>query len=199
MNRFFRAIHMIAKPVIKLLMPFRAVGVEKIPEGGVLLCSNHASAWDVVLIGLSLPRSCSLAFMGKEELFRNKLLRWVFTKLGGFPINRSGNDLTAMKTALKTLGDGKWLLVFPEGTRVEKQGDTDAKGGIAMMATRTGVPIVPIYCGGRKKLFHRYSVVFGDPYMPTIAGRRATQEETHQIAEEVLRRIYDMKEVNAWK
>lgn len=199
MNRFFQAVHFIVRPFVKLLMPFRAMGIEKIPEGGALLCANHASAWDALLIALSLPRRCNLAFMGKEELFRNKLLRWFFTKLGGFPVNRGGNDLTAMKTALKALNEDKWLMIFPEGTRVKNQGDTDAKGGIAMLSTRTGVPIVPIYCGGKKKLFHRYSVVFGDPYTPSIAGRRATQEETHQIAEEVLRRIYDMKEVDAWK
>lgn len=198
MNRFFFVIHKIARPFIKLLMPFRAVGLENIPDGGALLCANHASAWDVVLIALSLPSDCRLAFMGKEELFRNKILRWFFTKLGGFPVNRGGNDLAAMKTALKSLGDGKRLLVFPEGTRVKNQGDADAKGGIAMMATRTGVPIVPIYCGGKKKLFSRYTVVFGEQYIPVIAGRRATQEETHQIAEEVLKRIYDMKEVDAW-
>lgn len=199
MNRFFAAIHFIARPFVKLLMPFRAVGLDQIPEGGALLCSNHASAWDVVLIALSLPGDCRLAFMGKEELFRNPVLKWFFAKLGGFPVKRGGNDLSAMKTALKSLGDGKRLLVFPEGTRIEKQGDADAKGGIAMMAIRTGVPIVPIYCGGKKRLFHRYSVVFGTPYMPVVSGRRATQEEMHQIAEEVLCRIYAMQEVDAWK
>lgn len=199
MNRFFSTIHFIVRPFVKLLMPFRAVGLEKIPEGGALLCANHTSGWDAILIALSLPRNCRMTFMGKEELFRNPLLRWFFTKLGGFPVNRGGNDLTAMKTALKALGDGKRLLVFPEGTRVEKQGDTDAKGGVVMMSTRTGTPIVPIYCGGKKKLFQRYTIVFGDPYMPEIAGRRATQEETHRIAEEILNRIYAMNEVDAWK
>lgn len=199
MNRFFSVCHKIVRPIIKVLMPFRAVGLENVPEGGALLCSNHASGWDVVLIALSLPSNCRLAFMGKEELFRNKLFRWLFTKLGGFPVNRGGNDLAAMKTALKSLTDGKRLLVFPEGTRVQNQGDADAKGGIAMMATRTGVPMVPVYCGGKKKLFHKYTIVFGEQYVPVIAGRRATQEETHQIAEEVLRRIYELKEVTAWK
>ncbi len=199
MNRFFHYVYILLRPLIWLLMPFRAVGRENVPEGGALLCANHASGWDPILIALALPNDSRIAFMAKEELFRNGLLRWLLKKLGGFPVNRGGNDLSAMKTALKALNDGRRLMVFPEGTRVEKQGDTDAKGGITMMATRTGVPIVPIYCGGKKKLFHRYSVIFGEPYMPQIEGRRPTQEENHQIAEEVLRRIYSMSEVDAWK
>ena len=199
MNRFYHYLYILVRPILRLLMPFRAVGQENIPEGGALLCANHASGWDPILIAVSLPNDSRLAFMAKEELFQNRFLRWLLKKLGGFPVNRGGNDLSAMKTALKALGDGRRLLVFPEGTRVEKQGDTDAKGGITMMATRTGVPIIPIYCGGKKKLFRRYTIVFGEPYLPVIGGRRPTQEENHQIAGEVLRRIYDMDGVDAWK
>ncbi len=199
MNRFFHWLYLLVRPCVRLLMPFRAVGVENIPTGGALLCANHASAWDPILIALALPNDSALAFMAKEELFRNGILRWLLKKLGGFPVNRGGNDLVAMKTALKVLSSEQRLLVFPEGTRVEKEGDVEAKGGVAMMATRTGVPIVPIYCGDKKKLFHRYTIVFGAPYTPTIAGRRATQEENRQIANEILRRIYAMREVDAWK
>lgn len=199
MNRFFHCVYIIVRPLIRLLMPFRVVGAENVPEGGALLCANHASAWDPILIALALPNDSSLAFMAKEELFRNGILRWLLKKLGGFPVNRGGNDLAAMKTALKALSSGQRLLVFPEGTRVEKEGDAQAKGGITMMATRTGVPMVPIYCGGKKKLFHRYSIVFGEPYVPSIEGRRPTQEENRQIADEILRRIYAMSGVDAWK
>ena len=199
MNRFFHYLYILVRPLIRLLMPFRVVGLENVPEGGALLCANHASGWDPILIALALPNDSCMSFMAKEELFRNRFLNWLLRKLGGFPVNRGGNDLAAMKTALKTLGDGRRLLVFPEGTRVEKEGDAQAKGGITMMATRTGVPIVPIYCGGRKKLFNRYTIVFGEPYMPSIEGRRPTQEENHQIAEEILRRIYAMSGVDAWK
>lgn len=199
MNRFFHILYIIVKPLIRLIFPFRAVGTENVPEGGALLCANHASGWDPILIALALPNDSRMNFMAKEELFRRKILRWLIVKLGGFPVKRGGNDLNAMKTSLKVLGNGDRLLVFPEGTRVEKEGETEAKGGISVMATRAGVPIVPIYCGGKKKLFRKYSVVFGEPYTPVIAGRRPTAEENQQIAEEVLRRIYEMREVDAWK
>lgn len=199
MNRFYHFVYIIVRPLVRLLLPFRSVGAENVPEGGVLLCANHASGWDPIMIALALPNDSRMNFMAKEELFRNGFLRWLITKLGGFPVKRGGNDLAAMKTSLKILGNGDRLLVFPEGTRVEKEGDTGAKGGITVMATRTGVPIVPIYCGGKKKLFHKYTIAFGEPYTPVIVGRRPTPEENQQAAEEVMRRIYDMREVDAWK
>lgn len=199
MNRFFHVLYLLVYPLVHFLLPFRVVGRDNLPAGGALLCANHASGWDPILIALALPNDSRLHFMAKEELFRNRFLRWLITKLGGFPVKRGGNDLTAMKTSLKILTNGDRLLVFPEGTRVEKEGDADAKGGISVMACRTGVPLVPIYCGGKKKLFQKNTIVFGTPYTPVIAGRRPTPEENQKTADEVLRRIYEMREVNAWK
>ena len=194
MNRFYRVAHSILRPLLYLLFPLSVQGVENIPDGGAVLCSNHASAWDPVLVALKIPRTVPLRFMAKAELFKNPLLNWLLRKLGAFPIHRGANDLGAMKTAMKCLQDGQKLMVFPEGTRVEEEGEASAKGGAVMLAIRTGVPMVPIYCGGKKKLFHRGTIVFGAPYSPVIAGRRPTPEENRDIAEELMTRIYSLKE-----
>ena len=199
MNRFFHIAYLFVKPLVCLLFPHKVVGLENLPEGGALLCANHASGWDPVLIAVSLPNDSRLSFMGKDSLFRIPLLGPIIRKLGAFPVKRGGNDLVAMKTAMKALTDGRRLLVFPEGTRVEHQGDADAKGGVTVMATRTGTPMVPIYCGGKHKFLRRTTIVFGEPCRPVIAGRRPTPEENHQAAEEILARIYDLAEVDGWK
>ena len=183
MTRFYRIIYAIAAPIIHLLFPCRTVGLEDFPEEGALLCANHASGWDPILI----------------QLFRIPLLGFFLKKLGIFPVKRGGNDLTAMKTAMKVLSGGNRLLVFPEGTRVEEQGEVEAKGGVTMMATRTGVPMVPVYCGGKHKFFRKTTIVFGKPYVPVIAGRRPTPDENRAIAQEILERIYALSEVDAWK
>ena len=123
---------------------------------------------------------------------------FLLRKLGIFPVKRGGNDLGAMKTAIRSLNEGKRLLVFPEGTRVGSEGAVEAKGGVAVMASRTGTPMVPVYCGTKQKFLHRTTIVFGEPYSPVIAGRRATAEESRQAAEEILRRIYALDEVSGW-
>lgn len=199
MTKFYRIIYTIVAPIIHLLFPCRTVGAENLPEGGVLLCANHASGWDPIIIALSLPRDSWLTVMAKDQLFRIPVLGFLLRKLGIFPVKRGGNDLTAIKTAMKVLTGGNRLLVFPEGTRVEEQGEVEAKGGVTMMATRTGVPMVPVYCGGKHKFLRKTTIVFGDPYVPVIAGRRPTPDENRAIAAEILKRIYALREVNGWK
>ena len=125
----------------------------------------------------------------------NRMRRWLIRKLGAFPVHRRSNDLSAMKTAMKCLQEGQKLIVFPEGTRVAEEGEASAKGGAVVLSTRTGVPMVPVYCGGRKRLFHRDTIVIGAPYQPVIAGRRPTPEENRDIAEELMERIYALKEM----
>lgn len=199
MTKFYRIIYTIAAPIIHLLFPCRTVGLEDLPEGGALLCANHVSGWDPIIIALSLPRDARLTVMAKDQLFRIPLLGFFLRKLGIFPVKRGGNDLTAMKTAMKVLSGGNRLLVFPEGTRVDEQGEVEAKGGVTVMATRTGVPMVPVYCGGKHKFLRKTTIVFGKPYTPVIAGRKPTPDENRAIAQEVLDRIYALSEVNAWK
>ena len=130
MSCFFHIAYLFVKPLVCLLFPHKVVGLENLPEGGALLCANHASGWDPVLIAVSLPNDSRLSFMGKDSLFRIPLLGPIIRKLGAFPVKRGGNDLVAMKTAMKALTDGRRLLVFPEGTRVEHQGDADAKAAL---------------------------------------------------------------------
>lgn len=55
MNRFFHIVYLIIKPIVAILFPHRVVGLENLPEGGALLCANHASGWDPVLIAVCLP------------------------------------------------------------------------------------------------------------------------------------------------
>lgn len=199
MTKFYRIIYTIAAPIIHFLFPCRTVGLEHFPEGGALLCANHSSGWDPIVIALNLPKNARLTVMAKDQLFRIPLLGFFLKKLGIFPVKRGGNDLTAMKTAMTVLSGGNRLLVFPEGTRVDEQGEVEAKGGVTMMATRTGVPMVPVYCGGKHKFLRKTTIVFGQPYTPVIAGRRPTPDENRAIAQEILDRIYELSGVDAWK
>lgn len=199
MNRFYHFVYRVIKPLICLFFPHRVVGLENMPEGGALICANHVSAWDPFLIAISLPVDSRLVVMAKDELFHIPVIGFLLRKLGVFPVKRGGNDLGAMKTAIRSLNEGRRLLVFPEGTRVDSREESEAKGGAVVMATRTGTPVVPVYCGEKHKFLRRTTIVFGEPYRPMVAGRRATAEENRQASEEIMRRIYAMEEVNGWK
>lgn len=171
-------------------------GVKELPKNGVLLCPNHATDLDPVLIALCLPIDYHMHFMAKAELFENPLLGWLLRTLGAFPVQRDGKDVQSVKTAMQLIHRGENLLIFPEGTTIRGGvGYHDglpahAHAGIAMIGVRTGATLVPVFCDGQKKLFHKTRIYFGEPYVPSVTGRRGTSEELQAIADEMLRRAY---------
>lgn len=183
MYRVFRAL---AAAIFKFLNFYRVSGRENIPSGGVLVCANHTNLSDPVFVGLALDTKVRMRFMAKIELFRSKLLGWFLGKLGVFPVNRGAPDLSAIKTALKTLASGERLVMFPEGTRNSDEG---AKAGAGMLALRSGRPILPIYITPGKKAFRRVNVVIGKPYYPDKPEGKPTQEDYHRIADDCLEKI----------
>ncbi len=182
--------------IVRILHPVDVEGIEKLPRSGALLCPNHASNWDPILVALALPKDYRLHIMAKEELFRSPLLGWVLRKLGAFPVSRGNNDISAVKESIQALRDGDNLLIFPEGTTIHDGiGYADglpahAKAGAAMIGVRTGATLIPVFVDGKKKPFRRTRIVFGDPYIPHYTGRRGTSEEMQKIADEMLERAY---------
>ncbi len=121
----------------------RVYGIENIPlTGAGILAPNHSSNWDPVLIGGMIPRMAY--FIAKEELFRNYVLGKICRALGAFPLQRGHVDRQAMKQAFGVLRRGDLLGIFPEGTRVRGNRIGRFHNGMASLALRIGVPIIPI-------------------------------------------------------
>ena len=115
----YRTLRGIAVAFVHLFHPsIHVEGKENIPEGPVVICCNHSAASDpIYLLGKArLPEIVPI--MAKQELMKIPVLGWLYQKLGAIPLDRSGSDLVAIKTAMKALREGKKLLIFPEGTRV---------------------------------------------------------------------------------
>ena len=95
-------------------------GSEHIPaQGGVVLVSNHISAFDPILIPYFVMATQGLQMVwapAKAELFSTRLLGCVLTSLGAFPVRRGQHDRQAMRRMIAHMQTGKMLL-FPEGTR----------------------------------------------------------------------------------
>lgn len=190
MNGFFRFVWYVFGPIFRFFQPVTVEGLENLPRQGALLCPNHSSNWDPVLLVITLPIDYRLHIMAKESLFRIPVVNWVIRKLGAFPVSRGNSDLQAVKTAIQSIKSGDNLLIFPEGTRVEQEGEVQAKGGVAMIAIRTGAVLVPVFVDGKKRIFRKSRIIFGKPYKPSYTGRHGTAEEMQAIADEVLRQAY---------
>jgi glycerol-3-phosphate dehydrogenase (NAD(P)+) len=132
----------ILKPSILLYFRLRRLGTEHIPEGGVILASNHRSFLDPFAIGVCLGRP--IYFVAKQELFKNPLLGWILNCLGAFPVQRGASDEESVATSLALLESGQAIVIFPEGTRIRTGSLASPKRGVGRLALQSGKPVVPI-------------------------------------------------------
>ncbi|KRM31913.1 1-acyl-sn-glycerol-3-phosphate acyltransferase [Ligilactobacillus acidipiscis DSM 15836] len=137
---------------------------EKLPEGNYIVVGPHRAWFDMIYFALAAsPKRFS--FMAKKELFKNPVLRYILDHANAFPVDREHPGPSAIKTPVKWLRKRDIsLIMFPSGTRHSQE----MKGGVALIAKLSGVPIVPtVYQGPLtfKSLFSRkrVTVAFGDP------------------------------------
>lgn len=194
MNKVYAVVYAVIWTVFKVIHPWKIIGSRKTPESGVLICGNHTSMSDPFFVAFGLGSKQQARIMAKIELMRIPVLGFILKKAGVIGVDRGKADITAIKTAMKALKNGERVLIFPEGTRVQEGAEGDAHSGAAMLATRTGVPILPVYIPRKKKWFKKTTIVFGELYQPEFEGRRATPEDYKRISSELMERIFALEE-----
>ncbi len=142
---FYRLIRGAVRGVARALFRLRAVGLERLePLGPAVLVANHVSWLDPVILPLVLPRKPG--FLAMEELWRMPGVAFVMRTYGplAIPLRRGAIDTTALRRATEALRSGAWLIIFPEGGIPTAGEVRPFHRGAAMLAARTGAPIVPI-------------------------------------------------------
>lgn len=187
-RKTYNAIYSILKPVVSFVYPFNHVGRENIPEGPAIFCATHSHYVDPLLVAMAVGRKNMLRIMAKKELFKNPIVGRVFMNAGVIPVNRGENDIDAIRTAVKCLKNGDKVLIFPEGTRTPND-NTKAKTGAVRIASKLGVPIVPVYVPRGKKAFGLVTIKIGQYYYVNAK----THEEYEAASEDLMRRILALK------
>ena len=164
-----RSIQFVVNIILRLLFKIEIINREKsFYKGKLILCCNHFSALDPVLMGEYYPGP--VYFMAKKELFRKFFFRNLIEFLNAFPVNRSGVDRAAISKAVEVINSGNTIGIFPEGAR--SSGEEIGKGhkGLALIAYLTGAPILPMAVCNLKKVSHgrkktirpKIRIIFGD-------------------------------------
>jgi 1-acyl-sn-glycerol-3-phosphate acyltransferase len=143
--------------------------------------------------------------MGKDSLWSRGWSAWLFSSLGGFPVHRGTVDREAFRRCIAVLEGGEPLVIFPEGTRREGPVVEELYDGAAYVATRTGLPIVPVGIGGSEAAMPRGAkglrpvkvhITIGAPLQPEAVaeGGRASRRAVHELTERLhkeLQRLFD--------
>ena len=173
------------------------------PTGPFVLAPVHRSFIDFALTSSITRRR--MRYMGKDSLWKIGLFGKLLSGLGAYPVHRGGADREALKRTVEVLEGGEPVVIFPEGTRRFGPKVEDQFEGAAYVATKVGVPIVPVGIGGSERALRKgqkiprpvkITVVVGEPITPEApadgrrTSRRAVHELTLRLRDEV-QRLFD--------
>ena len=174
-------------------------GKENIPNHGpIIFVSNHIELVDSPLLWISLNRRAY--FMAKEEMFDSKIIAYFMTRFGAFPVRKGRPDRKALTRATQVLTNGQVLIIYPEGMRSHSRKIKLAFHGAALIASRSGVPIIPIGIYGTEKirgiawLWRRpeITVNIGQAFTLPKTDDRLTKVELAKLTDVIIRHIVEM-------
>ena len=184
---------------VRGLYRIKITGAENEPKTGpCIVCANHLSGSDVVIISASLTRQ--VRYMAKKELFKIPLLGQLIKVLGAYPIDRSGADISAIKKTIKLLNDGEMVGIFPQGTRYKGKEPTleNLKNGIAMIEYRAKATILPVYIKTKDntvKFFKKTELIVGKPIsFEELNFTECKTEEYKRVTEYIFGKIIELSE-----
>jgi len=191
---FYSFVRAVLRLVLLLLRRWKIYGAENMPEDGpAVVVANHVSYWDPVVVGCALSRK--VYFMAKGELFKIPVLGSLISWLDAFPVYRDRVDSVAIRTALTHLKAGRVVGLFPEGTRSHINKLLNPHIGAAMIASRTGAPIIPVALDGTRGIFGKVKVFIGKPVVSTKfegVEKKPSKEELHKLSKYVMGNIDNM-------
>ena len=191
----YQMLRPIAWVFAKLFFFHKTVGTENVPEqGGCLFACNHTTLLDPVFLGLGVKRR-KVHYMAKAELFKNKIFGAFCRSMGAFPVRRGAQDVAAVKTAIDMLVQGHHVGIFPQGKRIKGEKLSRYKTGFALLAVKSGCPIVPVYIKSkdqRPRLFRAVTVVFGRPVTAEELGYVPNHSESFSVMAQNLMTITEV-------
>ena len=186
--------------IVAFIFNIRVVGRENEPEnGGFMVCANHTSGTDPVVICYAF-RKHQIRFMAKKELFKVPVVNWLVAMLGAFPVDRGGGDVGAIKKSVAMIKDGECMGIFPQGHRYRgvDPRETETKNGAALICTKAEADVVPVYIhrkDNRNKLFRRTYVIIGEPIsFESLGYDKEGTGEYNRITEIIFDRICSIGE-----
>lgn len=157
----------IVKPIMLALYRIRVEGLENVPKKrGAIIAANHVSFLDSFFIPLVIKRR-KMTYLAKADYFKSWKTAWFFKAVGQISCEREGGSKSqqSLEIALEVLGDGKLLGIYPEGTRSPDGHLYRGRTGVARLALKAGVPVIPVGLVGTDEVMPKAAK------LPRLTGR----------------------------
>jgi 1-acyl-sn-glycerol-3-phosphate acyltransferase len=178
----------LSKAIAKTFFNYRVIGAENmIEEGPCIIAANHCSYLDPPLVGIACKRA--IHYLARKTLLDVPILGPILPELNVIPVDQKNAERSALMGAIRVVGNGGAVLIFPEGTRSPSGQLQAARPGIGMISAKTGAPVVPIWICGSHEIMPRDSkwprrgpvtVTVGEPVMLSCKTT-VTERETYQL------------------
>ena len=186
----YRVLRVLAAFLFHTFMPVRYRHIERAQlDAPFIVIGNHLSLLDPVIVAAAVKRY-EIAFMAKKELSGNGLFKRFLLNIHTIFVSRHNSDMEAMRTSMRALRSGEVLGIFPEGTRYHQGLMEEQEAGAAMIALRSGVPMIPMYISRKLALFRPVDCVVGEPIPMDDLREKGINKETCRELMERITRIY---------
>jgi 1-acyl-sn-glycerol-3-phosphate acyltransferase len=166
--RLYRFLQLTVGTAVRLLWRLRVEGAERMPEGGVVLVSNHESVLDPLILGAAFRRQ--LRFLAKEELWQSRLVGRILETCGTIRVARGRGDRGAVAAGALALAAGDVVAVFPQGTALPYRSRPWLRGA-ARLALTTGTPVLPVAIVNSERAIRPGKLKIGFPRVLVFVGQ----------------------------
>ncbi len=183
----------------KLIWPWRIENAERLVEDarGRVIIMNHESMLDPVIVVVTMWRAhVPVRIVYKSEFDKIGPATWLFSRAGGFPVERGTADMKVVRRARAMLQRGESVLIYPEGTRVRSDAEARSRGGYAIMAQLAKAPVQPVAIIGARDLRFRQRVVVGvgEPLEWDELPGLKRKEQVAEMERRGMARVYEIRD-----
>jgi 1-acyl-sn-glycerol-3-phosphate acyltransferase len=194
----YKTLRSIVRFLMKIIADIEINGIEKIPEGNVIIAANHLGRLDTAALLCILDRE-DLIMPVAEKYKNHPLYGAIGRAANAIWVNRFDADYSAFRQILERMKQGGLLVIAPEGTRSKTEALQEGKMGVAFLASKSGYPVLPVAVTGTEdrgivenlKHFRRSKITAtaADPLYVNIPKGAGREEAMRQATDEIMCQI----------
>ena len=194
----YKTIRSIVRFIMNIIADVEVVGLEKLPQGNVILAANHLGRLDTAVLIYALERE-DLIMAVAEKYKDHPIFGAIGRSVNAIWLNRFEADFAALREILARMQKGGLMVIAPEGTRSKTEMLQEGKMGVAFLASKSGYPVMPIALTGTEdrgvienlKRFRRpkTKAVAGELFYIEIPKGKGREEAMRNATDEIMCQI----------
>ncbi|NOT03370.1 MAG: 1-acyl-sn-glycerol-3-phosphate acyltransferase [Anaerolineales bacterium] len=194
----YKTLRSIVRFVMNIIADVEVVGMEKIPQGNLMIAANHLGRLDTAVLLYAIDRE-DIIMAVAEKYKDHPLFGAIGRTVDAIWLNRFEADFSALREILTRMQKGGLMVIAPEGTRSKTEALQEGKMGVAFLASKSGYPVMPVALTGTEdrsvienlKRFRRSKIkaVAGELFYVEIPKGRGREEAMRKATDEIMCQI----------